>query len=290
MKSTKRIELVIIDPQLDFCVPDGTIPGVKTGRLLVPGAYDDMLRLSKWLKLNRGKISDIHVTLDSHHLIDVAHPKFWVDKKGKNPLGIGAAIAAGQAPTIISRADVENGIWTPFHPSLISDMIAYTSALEVGGKFPLIIWDEHCLIGSPGASIVFELMESLNEWCSERGAIVDFVTKGSNYSTEHYGAFSAEVPDASDPSTQLNTRLIKTMEEADILVWAGEAATHCVLNSMRQAFENFGIDSIKKSVLLIDAMSCIPHPDNIFEKAFKDFVDEFKQKGLKVEKTKDFLL
>lgn len=285
----KRMDLVIIDPQNDFCVPNGTYKDMPTGALLVPGAHDDMKRLATWVNSNIDKIADIHVTLDSHHLVDVAHPKFWRDKHGNNPLGLGAAIQAGQAPTIITSADVKNGVWTPFTPALIQNMIAYTEGLEKGGKFPLIIWDEHCLIGTPGAAIVPELMVSLNKWCAARGATIDFVSKGSNILTEHYGAFAAEVPDATDPSTQLNTKLIKTMEEADVLVWAGEAATHCVLNSMRQAFENFGADSIKKSILLLDAMSCIPHPDNIFEKAFNDFLAEYKAKGLQVAKTTDVI-
>ena len=285
-----RMDLVIIDPQNDFCVPNGTYSGMPTGALLVQGSHDDMKRLAKWIKKNSSKINDIHVTLDSHHKIDVAHPAFWRDRKGNHPLGLGAAIAAGQPPTIISSNDVKQGVWTPFHPGLIGRMTDYTMALEKSGKFPLIIWDEHCMIGTPGAAVVPELMESLQEWCGTRGATVDFVTKGSNIFTEHYGAFAAEVPDPSDPSTQLNTPLIKTMEEADVLVWSGEAATHCVLNSMRQAFENFGADSIKKSVLLLDAMSCIGHPDRIFEKAFDAFLAEYKAKGLQVAKTTDYLV
>lgn len=280
-----RMDLIVIDPQIDFCVPDGTIPGIQTGRLLVQGAYDDMKRLAKWIKKNKSKINDIHVTLDSHHLIDVAHKWFWKDRNGKHPLGLGEAIGQGKAPTIISSADVKNGVWTPFNPVLIPRMIEYTEALERGGKYPLIIWDDHCLIGTPGAAVVPELMESFDEWAILHGGTIDFVTKGSNLFTEHYGAFAAEVPDAQDPSTQLNTPLIKTMEEADVLVWAGEAATHCVLNSMRQAFENFGPDSIKKSVLLTDAMSCIAG----FEDGFKNFLSEYQAKGLQIAKTTDFL-
>lgn len=281
-----RMDLVVIDPQNDFCVPNGTFAGMPSGALLVQGAYDDMKRLATWIKKVRRKITDIHVTIDSHHKLDVAHKWFWRDRNGNHPMGLGEAIGAGRAPTIISSKDVKDGVWTPVLPSLINKMIAYTEGLEKGGKYPLIIWDEHCLIGTPGAAIVPELMEALNDWAVESNSTVDFVTKGSNPFTEHYGAFAAEVPDPSDPSTQLNTALIKTMEDADVLVWAGEAATHCVLNSMRQAFENFGQDSIRKSVLLTDAMSCIAG----FEKNFNDFLAEYKAKGLKTATTKDFLV
>ena len=169
-------------------------------------------------------------------------------------------------------------------------MIAYTEELERRGRFPLVIWGEHCLIGTPGAAVVPELMAAFNNWCERGPATVDFITKGSNIFIEHYGAFAAEVPDPNDPSTGLNTPLIRTLEAADILFWAGEAASHCVLESMRQAFENFGPENIKKSVVLLDAMSCIPHHNGAFEKEFKSFVKKYKAMGLKTAKTTDPLV
>jgi DNA-binding transcriptional ArsR family regulator len=42
----------------------------------------------------------------------------------------------------------------------------------------------------------------------ENFKMVDFVTKGSNYWTEHYSAVQADVPDSQDPTTMLNTELI----------------------------------------------------------------------------------
>jgi nicotinamidase-related amidase len=201
---------------------------------------------------------------------------FWKDTHGKHPNPF----------TVISAKDIENGVWTPSVPSLYKRMLDYAKSLESSGRYPLLIWPPHCLIGTPGAAIVPELMEALNEWCTLKTATVDYVTKGSNIYTEHYSAVRAEVPDPSDPTTQLNTTLIKTIEDADVLVWAGEAGSHCLSNTMRDAFDAFGIDSIKKSVVLTDCTS----PVKGFEQNQADFFKEFAAKGVQFVKSTDFLV
>jgi nicotinamidase/pyrazinamidase len=95
-------------------------------------------------------------------------------------------------------------------------MLAYTSTLETQGTF-LTIWDEHCLIGTPGAAVVAEIIDAINIWCDSLGATVDFIAKGTNILTEHVGAFEAKLADPDDPSTYLNMPLIKTLECADFL-------------------------------------------------------------------------
>lgn len=271
----QNVQLIVIDPQLDFCVPQGTF-NVDSGALLVNGAYDDMKRLAKWLGKVMPKIADIHVTLDSHHFIDCAHPAFWKDSKGKNPNPF----------TQIKSSDIENGIWTPVLPGLYNRMLGYTKELENSQRYPLFVWPPHCLIGTTGATIVPELSEQLNNWAKLKTRTVDYVTKGSNPFTEHYSAVKAEVPDPADPSTQINTDLIQTIEKADILIWAGEAGSHCLPNTMRDAFEAFGPDSIKKSVVLTDATS----PVTGFEQNQADFFKEFASKGVQFVKTTDFLV
>jgi nicotinic acid phosphoribosyltransferase len=64
---TKRtnIQLVVIDPQNDFC----DLPGAA---LPVTGANADMERLAKFITRAGKKLEDIHVTLDSHRFIDIA--------------------------------------------------------------------------------------------------------------------------------------------------------------------------------------------------------------------------
>lgn len=222
------------------------------------------------------KLNDIHVTLDSHHQIHIAHPLFWKDSKGNHP----------DPFTLISVADVEHGKWTTTSPGLYRRGLDYVKSLEKNGRYVLCIWPPHCLIGTPGHNIVQPLLDALLKWESDNFAIVDKVTKGSNVYTEHYSAVRADVPQPNDPTTQLNTNLIRTLEEADTIVFAGEAATHCVLNTMRDIFDNFSDRSaIKKCVLLKDAMSCIPG----FEKNFTTFVSDMEKEGMKISTTKEFL-
>jgi len=128
------------------------------------------------------------------------------------------------------------------------------------------------------------LREVLRKWELSRYAMVDYVTKGSNVFTEHYSGVQADVPDPEDPTTHLNTSLIQTLENADIIVFSGQASTHCVANTIRDIVKNFGEDTLKKCVLLEDAMSPVPG----FEHLADDFFREMKDKGMKMTKTTDF--
>lgn len=265
---SKRIELLVIDPQVDFCDP-------KRGALYVPGAEHDMKRLAQMVQRLKDKLDDIHVTLDSHHFIHIAHPIFWRDSHGQHP-----------APfTRVTRADVENGVWTPTVPSLYRRALDYVNKLEQNGRYELTIWPPHCLIGSPGHTVDPKLFAALTEWES-RFAFVDYVTKGSDILTEHYSAVQADVPDPGDASTQINTRLIQTLEHADLVLIAGEARTHCVANTVRDIANGFGDDSfISKLVLLTDASSDIPG----FETHAQNFLTEMTRRGMQLSTTTEFL-
>ena len=70
------------------------------------------------------------------------------------------------------------------------------------------------MIGDAGHNVYPEIAGAIHDW-EDRFAQADFVTKGSNPWTEHFSAVQAEVPDPEDPSTQVNTRLITTLEEAE---------------------------------------------------------------------------
>jgi nicotinamidase/pyrazinamidase len=265
---SKRIELLVIDPQVDFCDP-------KQGALYVPGAERDMKRLAKMITRLKDKLADVHVTLDSHHFIHIAHPIFWRDTQGNHP----------PAFTRISRSEVEEGVWTPAVPGLYRRALEYVTKLEQNGRYELTIWPPHCLIGSPGHTVFPELFAALTEWES-RFAFVDYVTKGSNILTEHYSAVQADVPDPTDASTQINTRLIQTLENADQILIAGEARTHCLANTVRDIANNFGDDSfISKLVLLTDASSDIPG----FEKHAQSFMNDMVSRGMQLSTTTEFL-
>lgn len=266
---TQKIHLVIVDPQQDFCCP-------QTGALYVKGADQDMSRLSKMVKRLGGKIDDIHVTLDSHHDFHIAHPLFWKNTKGEHP-----------APfTLISADDVKNSVWVPALPSWQKRARDYVETLQKNNRYVLCIWPEHCLIGTEGAIVYPSLMKELRNWVRTNIGSINFVTKGSNFYTEHYSILMADVPDAQDPSTQINTSFIKTLMDADIILIAGEASSHCVANSTRDVANGFNDESyVKKMVLLTDAMSPVPG----FEQLADTFLNEMKQRGVTLTTTEEFL-
>ena len=81
------------------------------------------------------------------------------------------------------------------------------------------------------------------------------VTKGENPWTEHYSAIQAEVPDAADAHTQLNTALLADLDRADLLLIAGEASSHCVRATTEHIVANLPGGRPERIVLLTDCMS-----------------------------------
>jgi nicotinamidase-related amidase len=269
-----KIHALIIDPQIDFCSPSGS--------LYVKGADEDMKRLAAMVRRLAPKIDDIHVTLDSHRLVDISHPLWWKDAAGNSP-----------APfTMISAADLKSGRWETRLPSCHARSLVYLQTLEKGARYPHIIWPEHCIIGDTGHNVYPDLAAAIHEWERARFALADFVTKGSNPWTEHFSAVKAEVPDPEDPGTQVNTRLIQTLEEADIILLAGEALSHCLLSTVEDIAANFSdAKYIQKMILLTDASSSVGDPPGttLFTDRAAQFLREMTAKGMKTDTTVDFL-
>ena len=274
-----KVHLLVIDPQNDFMdISDAALP--------VPGANEDMARLASFVDRVGMKLQKIHVTMDSHHLVDIAHPAFWRDTNGVSP----------EPMTIISVESITDGIWTPRRPELREYAIGYAKQLEVDGRYQVMVWPPHCLIGSWGHNVQSDLAIALDKWSVQRVRNVDFVTKGTNVLTEHYGALLAEVPITNDPSTQLNGRFLAMLQEADVIAVAGEASSHCVKATIEQVADNIGDEHIKKFHLLTDAMSpvsAVTSSDGIvlvdFPGIANQFLTDMKTKGMKLTTTIDFL-
>jgi nicotinamidase/pyrazinamidase len=284
----KRIELLIIDPQNDFCIQsikDNAGNILHQGALYVAGAEKDMSRLAGFINRIGDKLYDIHVTLDSHRLVDISHPIFWVDKDGNSPNPF----------TIITYSDVRNGLWKAKNPGYQSRATKYVKSLETNARYPLCIWPPHCLIGTWGHNVVPELFDAMLKWEGDNFATIDFVTKGSNPFTEHYSGVQADVPDPQDPSTQLNTRLINTLQEADIIILSGEARSHCLANTVKDIAAKFDADGngdyIRKMVLLTDATSDVGDlpGSTMFKDIGEGFVSEMVGKGMQLSTCAEFL-
>ena len=264
-----KIHLVVIDPQNDFCNPNGS--------LFVPGADKDIDRLAVMVQRLSTKLDDIHVTLDSHRKVDISHPMWWKDASGKRPGPF----------TLITAADLESGKWDTYLPSFRTRTLAYLKALGVRGRYLHTVWPEHCLIGDEGHNVHPFLATAIHEW-EDRFAQCEFVTKGSNPWTEHFSAVAAEVPDPNDPTTQVNTGFITTLEKADMILLAGQALSHCVANTVMDIAANFSDPTyIQKLVLLTDATSEVPNPPGmtIFSDFTARFLADMKAKGMKLSTT-----
>ena len=261
--------LFVIDPQNDFVLPPGQ------AALSVPGAEADMDRLAAMVKRLRGEIDEIKCTLDMHHWFDVAHPIAWVDENGNHP----------DPFTEISFDDVDKQRWAASVSGLQARWRDYVRDLNKNGRYPLRIWPPHCLIGRPGSNVVDPVAEAFLEWEREEMAMVSYVTKGSNPYTEHYSGLLADVPDPEDETTLLREDVIRDLEQADVILLAGEAGSHCLANTVRDVANNFGDDAyIKKLVLLEDATSPVAGCEALQD----DFIAEMTGRGMQVSNTVDF--
>lgn len=264
----KKVCLLVVDPQYDFCDPGG--------KLSVKGADKDMERLATMVKRSQRDLDEIVATCDMHRSLHVAHPIWWKDKNGTHPTPF----------TMINEEDVigDDPKWRATNPGYQARSVEYVKSLKTNGRYVLCIWPPHCLIGSIGASIYPPLFEAFCEW-EQQFAAVNYVTKGSNIFTEHYSAVQADVFDPEDPWTGLNTDLIKTLQDMDVIAIAGEASSHCVASTIKDIADNFGEDNVRKFLYLEDACS----PVTSFEHLEKAFLDEMTGRGMQVSTTDKFL-
>jgi len=278
----RKIQLLVIDPQNDFCdLPDTYRPNdPTTGQpaapaLPVAGAHADMLRVAELIRAGCAGLTDIAVTLDSHHRLDIAHPTFWQTGEG-----------ADVPPfTPITAQQVRAGTFKPRDPSALVRTLDYLDALEARGRYTLMAWPVHCEIGSWGHNVHADVRAAYNVWEERRLGVVQKVNKGSNPWTEHYSAILAEVPDAADPDTQLNQALLDQLGRADMILIAGEASSHCVKATTEHIVQNLAQGRAERIVLLTDCMS----PVGGFEAQHRSFLADMRDKGVQLASCEDVL-
>ena len=258
------VQLLTIDPQVDFCDSNGA--------LYVKGAEKDMKRLSKMVTENITQFAAIHVTIDSHHLVHIAHPIWWVDGKGNHPSPF----------TLITEDDVNSGKFRASNPKLQQWSVDYVKKLSANSRYVLCIWPPHCLIGHSGSLIVGDFRAALLAWEGQFKK-VNYVPKGSCIYTEHYSAVRADVEYPGDPTTGLNIQFINILKSpCDILI-TGEALDFCVANTINDIASEFSPNEVKKFVLLEDACSSVNAPG--LEHLGKNFVDKMVGMGMRISQT-----
>ncbi len=261
----QKIHLLIIDPQNDFCSPDGS--------LYVHGAEQDMQRLADFIDTYRLKLSGITVTFDSHKSFHIASPAFWIDSKtGTHP----------EVFTIIKKQDVLSGRYYAAVPSYQKLAEYYVWELENNGRYELCIWPPHCLIGSSGSNIYKPLFDAIERFNAEIYSATEYIYKSANSFTEQYSVLRADVSMGEKDNICTSSRIAHTVTTNDIILVAGEALSHCVANSLLDIAKYVSKD-LCKFVLLEDAVSSVSG----FEYLSEIFLDRASDLGMRVMKTTD---
>lgn len=258
----KRILLMLVDVQVDFVHTDGA--------LSVPGAVDDTRRTIEWIFNHLDSITTIAASLDSHIPNQIFYPTWWRAADGQPP-----------APyTAISAADVASGKWQPVYEREWS--IDYVHKLEAQAKKVLMIWPYHTMIGTPGHAITPALYEAIAFHAAARRTQPEFLVKGTIPKTEHYSMLEPEVKVPEHPLGTLNTRFLEMVASYDTIYVAGQAKSHCVLETVTSMMRHFEKrpDIINKMNILMDCTSSVKHPTIDFETLANEIFAGFTARGL----------
>jgi len=261
-RDRSRVLLLIVDMQVDFCHPGGA--------LYVPGALEDLRRLTDFIYGHAAEISGIICSLDSHHVFQIFHPAWWVDAAGSHPPPF----------TIITTADLKQGRWRPLLAPEWS--VGYVRALEQNAKKQLTIWPYHVPIGGVGNALDPELWSAVFWHAVARRSRPQWLVKGSIPETEHYSILRPEIEIDSHPQGRLNRELVAAIEGCDRFVIAGEASSHCVLETLEDLVDVFGErpERLARIRLLTDCTSPVRHPQIDFGAITAQRCREFAARGL----------
>lgn len=256
-----RTALVIIDPQNCFMnLPRSPLP--------VIGAVQDMERLATLVRLRRAIIDKAFVSLDTQPYDHIGHANRWVDVDGNHP-----------APfTPITYEDCLAGKWRAANPADQAWQLEYLRLLTRTHY----IWPVH---GQKG-QWEWQVYEPLAFELNTNGRMqVSYIEKGMHRDVEQFGMFGAEVPFPGAPETDINHALIAEIDSYDRIIFAGEASSHCVMDSMKQFLEHMPSQDPTKVVLLKDCMS----PVTGFEQLATDWLNEMDATRVQVINVYDFL-
>lgn len=258
----EKVHLVIIDMQVDFCHSGGS--------LHVPGSAGDIQRLIEFIYNNAERISNITCSLDSHLPHQIFHPAWWADADGNHP----------DPFTMISYDDIKTGAWRPLVMPVQSTN--YVKKLEQEAKKVLVIWPYHVMIGSVGNALDPELFTAVLWHSLARKTQPTWLTKGTIPQTEHYSIIQPEVKVSNHPQGGKNKPFLDALADADVVVIAGEAESHCVLETVEDLVEDFGQkpDQLQKIYFLSDCTSPVQHPDVDFHAIAQARFADFAKQGV----------
>lgn len=252
-QNRERVLFIGIDVQQDF---------MDNGALGVPGAHGDVERMTRFIYENMDKISNIAVSIDTHTPHQIFHPCWWIDENGNNP-----------APyTPITLADLDSGKWRAvINPRASRD---YVEHLEKDGKKTLCVWSYHCIQGTTGCALENQFSNMVYFHSVAKKSVVRSLVKGQDPLSEMYGVIKPEY----DTQGYINIDFLNRLESYDKILIAGEAKSHCVMESIKQILEHYETrpEITKKIYILEDCMSVIPGFEDTTTQAFADFKSRYQ--------------
>jgi len=276
---SERILLIGIDWQNDFVLPDisAVAAGEPYGALSVPGAKWDILRLTRFIYENLGKITRIMLSFDTHYPNQIFHRAMW---RGQDGLPVSPLTMIGPANIYSHKFRFVGGD--------CNKAMDCVSSLEKAGKGGVLIWPEHCIVGTPGWNLETQLVQMITFHSAARNVDPITVFKGTDRYSEMYGFLEPEYnPDgiftkaALDAIVSYNpvTGEIQGLKWDKIII-TGEAASHCVPESTWQLLKRlrWHPEVAQRIYLLRDCTS----PVAGYEQQAEDTFAELKRRGVNV--------
>lgn len=279
----ERIALFGIDVQIGFSIPGAS--------LFVPGAVEDSRRICEFIYRNLGVLSEIHFSLDTHRAFQIFYPTFWIGENGRHP----------DPFTIITTKEIREGIWKPALFPLESE--AYVAELERTGKYVLVIWPFHTMLGAVDHALVPAVFEAALFHSIARQKQTGFETKGTHPLTENYSVLEPEVKQIKAggrviAAGQFNASFFKALMKNDRVYLCGQAKSHCVKATIESLLGQILADDpdlVKKVYILEDCMSSVPAvrdgEGNLLSPDFPAIADEsigkFRAAGMSVVSSSD---
>ena len=292
---TIKTALILIDVQITFCTPGFELfVGGRSGR----GAVEDNVRLCEFIYRNMKQITRIFPTMDTHTQFQVFHPLFWINDAGEHP-----------APyTIITHADVEGGVWK-VNPratySLGGNYLAlqkhveyYTEQLEKSGKYALIVWPPHAMLGGIGHALVPSVHEAVEFFNAARASQTGFEIKGGHPLTENYSVLAPEVTTTTGgaplPNASKNYRFIEKLIDSasgfDVIGITGQALSHCVAWTIDDLLKDIlqkDPAAAKKVHIIRDCSSPVVTPGYDFTDDAEAALKRFEDAGMRIVRSTD---
>jgi nicotinamidase-related amidase len=259
-----RIELLLIDVQKDFCFPEGSLyVGGRSGT----GAMDDNDHIARFIYRNLSLITDVTATMDTHFPFQIFFPSFWLGQDDQ-PLTPHREITTDDVRSGRVKPNPAVAWWlcNGNYSWLQRQVEFYCAELEKAGKYKLFLWPPHCLLGSDGHVLSGVVHEARLFHAFVRGSKDSVEVKGGHALTENYSVLSPEVLMRYDgqPLAQRNTQFIKTLLEADAVIVAGQASSHCVKSSIEDLLTEIKAQDealARKVYVMKDCMSSVAVPD-----------------------------